>query len=52
MNNHISSEQHHHIDNQQDENSKEIDKMKKSSMTPTPLYVSFFYFPIIIQIFH
>jgi hypothetical protein len=43
---HISSE-----DNQQDENStqnniklKEINKMKKSPMTPTPLYVSFFSF--------
>ncbi len=47
MNNQISSEQHLNIDNQQnDTNSKEvvngIKKIKKSSMTPTPLYVFFF----------
>jgi hypothetical protein len=50
---HISSEQHLHVDNQiNDIKSKEIEQRKKSSMIPTPLYVSFFYFLIIIQIFH
>jgi hypothetical protein len=48
----ISPKQHHHIDNEQDEKSKEINKMKKSPMNPTLLYVSFFSFSIIIQIFH
>jgi hypothetical protein len=59
----ISSEQHHHIDNQQNENSTQNDtkskevgngikKMKKSPTTSTSLYVSFFYFSIIIEIFH
>ncbi len=66
MNNHIdqiSSEQHLHIDNQQDQNStqnytklKEIGSgiklRKKSPMNPTPLYVSFLSFSIIIEIFH
>jgi hypothetical protein len=50
MNNHIdqiSSEQHHQIDNRQnDTNSKEvgngIKQIKKTPMTPTSLYVSFF----------
>jgi GTP-dependent phosphoenolpyruvate carboxykinase len=60
MNNHIdqiSSEQHHHIDNQQNENSTQNDtkskeiatgikQIKKSPMTPTPLYVYFFSFSI------
>jgi hypothetical protein len=49
---HIFAEQHSHIDNQQDEKSKEINEMKKSPMNPTRLYVSFFSFSIIIQIFH
>ncbi len=49
----ISSEQHLHVDNQQDKNSTQndiksnevvngISKRKKTPMTPTPLYVSFF----------
>jgi len=49
----IFSEQHHHIDNQQNQNStqndtksKEINnkikQIKKSPMTPTPLYVYLF----------
>ncbi len=60
---HISSEQHLHVDNQQNENSIQSDiKLKEigsgikltneSPMTPTNLYDSFFYFSIIIQIFH
>jgi hypothetical protein len=59
----ISSEQHLHIDNQQDHNSTKYDtkskevinrinEMKKSPMASTPLYVSFFSFSIIIEIFH
>lgn len=59
----IFSEQHLHIDNQQDQNltqnetkSEEvingINEMKKSPMTPTRLYVSFFSFSIIIEISH
>jgi GTP-dependent phosphoenolpyruvate carboxykinase len=59
----ISSEQHIHIDNQQDQNStqndtnskeigNEIKQMKKSPMTPTPLYVPFFSLLIIIKIFY
>jgi hypothetical protein len=45
----ISSEQHLHIDNQQNNTkSKQVDnrikQIKKSSMIPTPLYVSFFSF--------
>jgi hypothetical protein len=58
----ISSEQHLHIGNHQGENStqintksKEVDngtnKMKKTPMTPTRLYVSFSFFSIIISIF-
>jgi hypothetical protein len=50
---HTSSEQHPTVDNQQGQNSTQndtkskgvvniINKMKKSSMIPTPLYVSFF----------
>jgi hypothetical protein len=50
---HTSSEQHPTVDNQADENSTQndtkskevvnvINKMKKTLMTPTPLYVSFF----------
>jgi hypothetical protein len=39
---HISSEQNPHIDNQ------EIKQIKKSPMNPTPLYVYFFSFSIII----
>ncbi len=51
MNNRISSEQHLNINNQQnDTNLKEIanriKKIKKSPMTPTPLYVYFFSFSI------
>ncbi len=47
MNNQISSEQHLHIHNQQnDTKSKqvgnEIKQIKKSPMNPTPLYVYFF----------
>jgi hypothetical protein len=46
MNNHIdqiSSEQHSHIDNQQNDiKSKEIKQIKKSPMNPTPLYVYLF----------
>jgi hypothetical protein len=59
---HISSEQHLHVHNQINENSTQnyikletdsgINEMKKYPMNPTPLYVSFFYFSIIIQIFH
>jgi hypothetical protein len=50
---HISSEHHPHEDNQQDDNSTQnkikseqvINKIKKKSpMTPTPLYISFFSF--------
>jgi hypothetical protein len=66
MNNHIdqiSSEQHLHIDNQQDQNSTQNDtkskeigsgikQRKESPMNPTPLYVSFLSFSIIIEIFH
>jgi GTP-dependent phosphoenolpyruvate carboxykinase len=59
----ISSQQHLHVDNQKNQNStqnyiklkevnSEIKQMKKSPMNPTPLYVSFFYLSIIIQIFH
>jgi hypothetical protein len=59
----ISSEQHLHIDNQQDQNSTKYDtkskevinrinEMKKSPMASTLLYVSFFSFSIIIEIFH
>ncbi len=59
----ISSEHHLHIDNQQDQNStlndtksKEIGsgikQRKESPMNPTPLYVSFLSFSIIIEIFH
>ncbi len=61
--NHISSEQHLHVDNQKNENltqndtqSKEIgsgiNEMKESSMAPTRLYVPFLSFSIIIEIFH
>jgi hypothetical protein len=50
---HTSSEQYPTVDNQQGENSTQndtkskevvnvINKMKKTPMTPTPLYVSFF----------
>ncbi len=50
---HTSSEQHPTVDNQQGQNSTQndtkskevvnvINKMKKSPMTPTPLYVSLF----------
>jgi hypothetical protein len=48
---HISSEQYSNIDNQQNDTKlKEVvNEMKKSPMTPTPLYVSF---SILIQIFH
>ncbi len=40
---HISSEQYSNIDNQQNDTKlKEVvNEMKKSPMTPTPLYVSF-----------
>jgi hypothetical protein len=59
----ISSEQNLHIDNQQDQNSTQndtkskeigsgIQQAKQSPMNPTPLYVSFFSFSIIIKIFH
>ncbi len=59
----ISSEQHLHIDNQQDQNSTQNDtkskeigsgikQAKKSPMNPTPLYVSFLSFSILIQISH
>ncbi len=55
----ISSEQNHHVDNQQDENSAQNDiksqevvntikTKKKTPMTPTPLYFSLFSFSIII----
>ncbi len=47
----IPSKQRDHIYNQQDEESQEIKQRKKSSTTPTPLYVSLFYFSIIIQLF-
>jgi hypothetical protein len=58
----ISSEQNPHVDNQQGENSTQnhikskevvngINKIKKTPMTPTRLYVSFFSFSIIIEIF-
>jgi hypothetical protein len=51
----ISSEQHPHIDNQQDQNltqngtklreiESEIKQAKKTPMTPTYLYASFFFF--------
>jgi hypothetical protein len=57
-----SSEQNPHVDNQQGENStqnhiqsKEIingnNKIKKTPMTPTRLYVSFISFSLIIEIF-
>jgi hypothetical protein len=58
MNNQISSEQHPHIDNQQNENSTQnntkkseevvngIKKIKKTPMNPTPLYVWLFSFSI------
>jgi hypothetical protein len=59
----ISSEQNLHIDNQQDQNSTQnntkskemgsrIKQRKKPPMNPTPLYVSFLSFSIIIEIFH
>jgi hypothetical protein len=58
----ISSEQNPHVNNQQGENSTQnhikskevvngINKIKKTPMTPTRLYVSFFSFSIIIEIF-
>ncbi len=51
----ISSEQHLHIDNQQDQNSTQNDtkttemgsgikQRKKSPMNPTPLYIFFSFF--------
>ncbi len=57
------AEQHPHVDNQQGENStqnqsnseeiaKVINKVKTSPMNPTPSYVSFLSFSIIIEIFH
>jgi hypothetical protein len=55
----ISSEQNPHVDNQQGENStrnyiksqefvNRKETMKKTPMTPTPLYFSFFSFSVII----
>ncbi len=59
----ISSEQHHHIDNQQDQSLTEIGlklkgigiRVKETNtapMNPTPLYLLFiFFFSLIIEIF-